>query len=160
VSHKSVTSKKHGEAMVSLITMAVRSYSIYKHDTTLKMAFGAIFFLADFNTGPPIIAHELELSGEDMTFPETQQEMIRKANTKLTFHILQGCVKVFAVTEDAIDNDSCVCLLVDSNPGRCGGGLQLTVDVIDKVNEGGWAVGWPKRYNRICPFDCIRSLKS
>ena len=32
----------------------VRSYSIYEHDTTLKIAFGATFFLADFNTGPPI----------------------------------------------------------------------------------------------------------
>ena len=32
----------------------VRSYSIYKHDTTLKMAFGANFILANFNTGPPI----------------------------------------------------------------------------------------------------------
>jgi hypothetical protein len=53
-----------------------------------------------------VIAHELELSGEDMTFPETQREMIRKANTKLTFHILQGCVEVFAMTEDAIDDDS------------------------------------------------------
>ena len=31
----------------------VRSYSIYKHDTTLKMTFGAIFFLDDFNSGPP-----------------------------------------------------------------------------------------------------------
>ncbi len=31
----------------------VRSYSIYEHDTTLKIAFGATFFLADFNTGPP-----------------------------------------------------------------------------------------------------------
>jgi len=30
----------------------VRSYSIYKHDTTLKMAFGAFFFY-NFNTGPP-----------------------------------------------------------------------------------------------------------
>ena len=46
--------------MVSLITMAVgrffnqidkvRSYSIYKHDTTLKMAFGAIFFAKIFNS--------------------------------------------------------------------------------------------------------------
>jgi hypothetical protein len=33
----------------------VRSYSIYKHDTTLKMTFGAIFFLDDFNSGPPSI---------------------------------------------------------------------------------------------------------
>jgi hypothetical protein len=33
----------------------VRSYSIYKHDTTLKMAFGANFILANFNTGPPIL---------------------------------------------------------------------------------------------------------
>ena len=32
----------------------MRSYSIYKHDTTLKMAFGANFILANFNTGPPI----------------------------------------------------------------------------------------------------------
>ena len=31
----------------------VRSYSIYKHDTTLKMAFGAFFFFYNFNTGPP-----------------------------------------------------------------------------------------------------------
>ncbi len=30
----------------------MRSYSIHKHDTTLKTAFGAIFF-ADFNTVPP-----------------------------------------------------------------------------------------------------------
>jgi hypothetical protein len=27
-------------------------YCIYKHDTTLKMAFGAIVF-ANFDTGPP-----------------------------------------------------------------------------------------------------------
>ena len=33
----------------------VRSYSVYKHDTTLKMTFGAFFFL-DFNAGPPIVA--------------------------------------------------------------------------------------------------------
>jgi hypothetical protein len=32
----------------------VRSYSIYKHDTTLKMTFGANLFLDDFNSGPPI----------------------------------------------------------------------------------------------------------
>jgi hypothetical protein len=31
----------------------VRSYSIYKHDTTLKMTFGANLFLDDFNSGPP-----------------------------------------------------------------------------------------------------------
>jgi hypothetical protein len=31
----------------------VRSFSIHKHDTTLKMAFGANFILANFNTGPP-----------------------------------------------------------------------------------------------------------
>ena len=30
----------------------VRSYSIYEHDPTLKIAFGA-FFLAKFNAGPP-----------------------------------------------------------------------------------------------------------
>jgi hypothetical protein len=34
----------------------VRSNSIYKHDTTLKMAFGATFF-ADFNTESPIVGH-------------------------------------------------------------------------------------------------------
>jgi hypothetical protein len=33
----------------------VRSYSIYKHDTTLKMTFGANFFLDDFNSGPPTL---------------------------------------------------------------------------------------------------------
>jgi hypothetical protein len=33
----------------------VRSYSIYKHDTTLKMTFGANFFMDDFNSGPPTI---------------------------------------------------------------------------------------------------------
>ena len=31
----------------------VRSNSINEHDPTLKIAFGAIFFLADFNSGPP-----------------------------------------------------------------------------------------------------------
>ena len=31
----------------------VRSYSIYKHDTTLKMAFAENFILANFKTGPP-----------------------------------------------------------------------------------------------------------
>ncbi len=107
-----------------------------------------------------IIAHKLKLSGEDMTFLEIQREMIRNANTKLTFHILQGCVKVSAVTEDVINNDLSVCLLVDCNPVRCGKSLPLTVDVIDKVNEGGWAIGWPKRHNRVSPFDCIRPLKS
>ena len=78
-----------------------------------------------------IIAHKLKSLGEDMTFLETQREMIRKANTKLTFHILQGCVEVFAVTEDVIDNDSCVCLLIDCNPGKCGKSLPLIVHVID-----------------------------
>ena len=65
-----------------------------------------------------IIAHKLKLSGEDMTFLEIQREMIRNANTKLTFHILQICVDVFAVSEDVISNDSCVCLLVDRNPSK------------------------------------------
>ena len=32
----------------------VMSYSIYKHDKTLKMAFGEFFFY-NFNTGPPNI---------------------------------------------------------------------------------------------------------
>ncbi len=31
----------------------VRSYSIYKHDTTLKMAFGANLCLAKIIAGPP-----------------------------------------------------------------------------------------------------------
>jgi hypothetical protein len=33
----------------------VRSYSTYKHDTTLKMAFGAILFLAKIIARPPIV---------------------------------------------------------------------------------------------------------
>jgi hypothetical protein len=94
-----------------------------------------------------VIAHKLKWLGQDMTFPETQQEMMRKATTKLTFHIFQGCAKVFAMTEDVINNDSCVCLLNDRNPGRCGKSLPLTVEVTDKVSEGSWAVGWPKRHN-------------
>jgi hypothetical protein len=39
----------------------VRSYSIYKHDTTLKMTFGANFFLDDFNSGPPIIENKKKI---------------------------------------------------------------------------------------------------
>jgi hypothetical protein len=106
-----------------------------------------------------VIAHKLKSLEEDVTFHETQQEMIHKANTKLTFHILQGCVEVFAVTEDVINNVSCVCLLVDCNLRRCDKSLPLTVDIIDKINEGCWAVDWPKRHNCISPFDCIRSFE-
>ncbi len=40
----------------------VRSYSIYKHDTTLNMAFGANFILANFNTGPPIVNRFVEIT--------------------------------------------------------------------------------------------------
>jgi hypothetical protein len=28
-------------------------HAVYKHDTTLKMAFGANYYFANFNTGPP-----------------------------------------------------------------------------------------------------------
>jgi hypothetical protein len=43
-----------------------------------------------------VIAYKLKSLGKDKTFLETQQEMIHKASTKLTFHILQGCVEIFA----------------------------------------------------------------
>ncbi len=34
----------------------VSSHSIHKHDTTLKMAFGANFFLAEMLNGPPTLS--------------------------------------------------------------------------------------------------------
>ena len=48
----------------------VRSYSIYEHDTTLKIAFGATFFLADFNTGPPISRSIRQKKVEPATYYE------------------------------------------------------------------------------------------
>jgi hypothetical protein len=43
-----------------------RSYSIYKHDTTLKMTFGANFFLDVFNCGPPIsVLSRLSFTAQD-----------------------------------------------------------------------------------------------
>jgi hypothetical protein len=53
----------------------VRSYSIYKHDTTLKMTLGANFFLDDFNSGPPtytitvIINNLLTMPGSNRVRP-------------------------------------------------------------------------------------------
>jgi hypothetical protein len=63
------------------------------------------------------------------------------------------------VTDNIINNDSCVCILVDFDAGRCCQRLPLTVDVMNEVNEGSWAVGRSKRHNCISPFDCIRALK-
>ena len=44
----------------------VRSYSIYEHDPTLKIAFGANFFLADFNSGPPTNTTNKRLLGSSV----------------------------------------------------------------------------------------------
>jgi hypothetical protein len=61
----------------------VRSNSIYTHDTTLKMAFGANVF-ADFNAGPPnstlrkVRLREYEKSfanGTKMDFHETANKL-------------------------------------------------------------------------------------
>jgi len=52
----------------------VRSYSIYKHDTTLKMAFGANFMLANFNSGPPNVGAPAAVAPSNMTTLELERD--------------------------------------------------------------------------------------
>jgi hypothetical protein len=70
----------------------------------------AVVFFTD------IIAHELELFGEDETILQTQGAMISQTDAKLTLHIFEGRVKVDAMTDNVIDNDASVSVFVDLNP--------------------------------------------
>jgi hypothetical protein len=54
----------------------VRSYSIYKHDTTLKMTFGAIFFLDDFNSGPPNMRLKITYIPDKIIKEYNSQELV------------------------------------------------------------------------------------
>jgi hypothetical protein len=62
-----------------------------------------------------IVAHKLETVGEDDSF-SNMMRMSSKAYTKLIFHVQEGSVEIFTLTSDVVNNDACVCLLIDGNP--------------------------------------------
>ncbi len=66
-----------------------------------------------------VVTYALKLSGEDETLFQTQQETIQKTNVELTYHIFHWSVKVDTMSEDVINNEACVCILIDWYPGRC-----------------------------------------
>jgi hypothetical protein len=123
----------------------VRSYSIYKHDTTLKMTFGANFFLDDFNSGPPNIMFECICHSQEFAVHGLSQHLLCFAGSFLllqlmlgeAFHVVLNCLN--SVLDQAQINFNLYFLEVEERHPVVGVILFFTTMSPSSV----WMMKWP-----------------
>ena len=85
--------------------------------------------------------------------------MISLANHQLTFYVSEREFKKLSPTNDVVDDDLRICIVVYGHTAFLGKFLPDAVDVMNEVDEGCRPISRPKWHNHIGPLDGIDSLK-
>ena len=85
--------------------------------------------------------------------------MISLANLQLTFHVSEREFKKLGPTNDVVEDDLRIRVVVYWHTAFPSKFLPDYVDVMNEVDEGCRPIGRPKWHDRIGPLDGIDSLK-
>ncbi len=110
-----------------------------------------VAILADVN------ANKFDSFWEDEGFLQAERKVLQLGNAKLAFHVEKGHDHRFGVAENIVDNDGCVCVIIDDDAIFTRQIFPCAINVVDEGNECGWAINRPKRHDVVCPFCGIRA---
>ncbi len=106
-----------------------------------------------------INANKRKTTWEEVAFLKLQGKIVGATYYELTSHIRERALERPKPADDIIHDDVSVGVVVDCQVILLGELLPNAVDVMDKINEGCWPIGWSKWHYCVRPFDGIHPLK-
>ncbi len=101
----------------------------------------------------------LKMTWEEVAFSKLQGKIVGSTHYELTSHTCKRALERPRPADDIIHNDASVGVVVDFQAIFLGKLLPNAVDVMDKINEGCWPIGWSKWHYCVRQFDGNHPLK-
>jgi hypothetical protein len=77
----------------------------------------------------------------------------------LAFDVSKHKVDELSPTDDIVDDNLCVCIVVNRDATLLGWFLPDAINVVNEVDEGCRPISWPKRHDCVGLFDGIDPLE-